>query len=391
MKSALIFMMRMIIICIALRLGLSKIDITEAEMEEMENMAYYSYGTVVSTDFNVVVEGRTIDMVNLSSNFDGLSSNYSIKGTKSSGGDFVQRIFKFSSKAYSNDEPYENTKSYDYFFHLPVAGQPIVDDFMLFFYTISWNTPADAWQCDPIDNTKIYNLGVYDPSTWRQNTDGSLTVSFLNGQYAAIGTGCTRQFILTFICGENIEIAYSHYEEPACFNYCNVTSSMFCSAASLPEPSTSPSLTPTVAPSTPSPTHVPFVVPINQAPSMSAPGNYCISLFLLNDTRSSWNSTAMDVLNVDNIPYYQLTPGCSMPYANSLYCFSTDIAMTGKFLVTRVAVFEDSSMWWMINWKAKNSTNHIYYGEQITPMVYADKPPAVNGVETSKVFVGACM
>lgn len=328
-----------------------------------------------SNDFTIPVGSRTIDMSPIAST-----------GEKDQDGILLQRVFAFSSpRGYTSLNNYPN---YNVYFRVPIAGRPRVVQTMS-INSISWlngeygaGLRTDAFARNEGGPSTV-SLGVYDGTTWRQLSDGSLQVEYTaQNDYSYLGSiDCNEHMTVTFKCSQSAAFVYEHYEEPACSHFVNVSSSTFCDAATLPNPARPPTRTPTQAP---------FVIPIVQASSVSAPGNYCISLFLANDTEAAWNSTAMDVLNVDGIPYYQLQPGCSLPYANSQYCFASNIAFQGSFVVYQVAVFTNNNHW-LISWKSKDSNNVIKFGQQITPMVYAEKPPPVDGVVTSKVFVGACM
>jgi len=332
---------------------------------------------IYSNDFTVQVGARTIDMSPIAST-----------GQTDENGILLQRVFAFSSP--SGYTSLDNWATYNCYFRVPVAGRPRVVLSMA-INTITWDNhngynagPTDAFATDDGGPTSV-SFGVYDGSTWVQLSDGSLQVQYTaQNEYSLYQQGdCYEEMTVTFKCSNTAALVYEHYEEPACQHFVTVSSSTFCAAATLPNPARPPTRTPT---------QTPFVIPIVQASSASAPGNYCISLFLSNDTEAAWNSTAMDVLNVDGLPYYQLQPGCSLPYANSKYCFSSNAVMQGSFLVTRVAVFQHDD-YWLISWKSKDTkaVGGIYYGQQITPMVYAQKPPPVDGVVTSKIFVGACM
>ena len=113
-------------------------------------------------------------------------------------GVYTQRIYEFDSSPYV------------YYIRIPVAGNPTAE---LPYY--------GSWGGDDIiqRSGSSQHLGVYDGSSWRQNADGHLQVSFTNGEYCD-GAQVYRYSVVVFVCSTNAAESITVTEYPTCTCKC---------------------------------------------------------------------------------------------------------------------------------------------------------------------------
>ena len=109
-------------------------------------------------------------------------------------GVYTQRIYEVDSTPYS------------YYFRIPLAGNPTAD----LPNSLSWNG-QDAVQ---VENSPQY-LGSYDGSSWQENADGNLQVSYFNGDYC-YGVFTYRSSVVVFACSNNANETITIEERRTC-------------------------------------------------------------------------------------------------------------------------------------------------------------------------------